>query len=108
MTREERITEIVDRLSSLTLEAQELTQELKDLRAPPDVNPRTRVPNTSTLHPTHDHGFTEGNRVVIRNGYKGARGTQGIVIFTTKQQVTLQDGRGKTHTRKYSNLTRVS
>jgi hypothetical protein len=99
--KESHISEIVDRLDSLTLEANMLTRELPTLRTP-DVNP-THI----HANPTHIHNFKKEDKVIIKKGYLGKRGTEGIVTYNTKTRVTLRDGSGKTHTRKFTNVSKA-
>jgi hypothetical protein len=104
--REQRITDIINRLDSLTLEVNALTQELKTLIGRDESRARAYV-TTKEDKETNDHNFKEGKTVIIRNGYQGLKGTVGTVTHTTKTQVTLLDRSGKSHRRKYTNVNRI-
>jgi hypothetical protein len=96
-SKDQRISDIINQLDKLTLEARTLTQELKALQEQANTVPTTE----------HEHGFALGDSVVITNGYQGLRGTKGVVTKTTATQVTLQDKTGKTHRRKYTNIRKI-
>jgi hypothetical protein len=104
--RDKRITDIINRLDSLTLEANTLTRELRTLISRDESRARAYV-NKEEDKEINDHDFKEGQTVIIRNGYQGLRGTIGTVTHTTKAQVTLVDKSGKSHRRKYTNVNRV-
>lgn len=114
---ERRITEIIDRLDALTIEASDLTGELRDLRrrtraAQREVPARTRtaqreVPRERSVT-TFEHGFEVDDQVVITNLYQGFRGTRGTVTGITSQFVTLRDANGRSYTRKCTNLRKVT
>jgi hypothetical protein len=121
--KDHRITDIVNRLDSLTLEANALTRELKELRdtnitSTTAAHPRIPV-NTdqgSETEPRHRGGrsdvnklnyFEIGDKVYITNNYRRRQGTQGTVVHVTTNQVTLRDENGKSHTRKYTNVKRL-
>ena len=113
--KERRISDIVNKLKSLTLEANVLTHELGELRRP----------NESPLHAhgskgnkvksvikkekntSYEHDFIEGDKVVITNGYQKKRGTEGTVIHTSRTQVTIKDQAGTIYVRKSVNLKRI-
>jgi hypothetical protein len=96
-----RISDIVDKLESLSLETTALTRELRELKAPNDTNNNT----VTNPNPSYPHNFVIGNRVIIRNGYLvGKRGTIGAVTDTTKTRITLRDDTGNWQTRKYTNI----
>ena len=117
MTKKDlRITEIVNRLDSLTLEANTLTRELKTLReAEEDTTGTTRAhaatnnneDETNKKKGANLHGFKKGDRVRITNIYRGQRGTEGTVTYVTKSQVTLRDDTGRLHTRKFTNIRKT-
>jgi hypothetical protein len=88
-SKDQRITDIINKRDSLTLEANTLTQELRNLQEQDSIV-------------EHNHGFKLGDSVVISNGYQGLRGTKGIVTHITTTQVTFQCRTGKTHRRKYT------
>ena len=92
-----RISTIIDRLERLTIEAQDLTQELRQLQSPPAIP--QQLPTTN-----YDHPYKIGDRVVITNSYLGKRGVSGTVTNTTEKRVTLTDDTGRSHTRKPSNI----
>jgi ATP-dependent exoDNAse (exonuclease V) alpha subunit len=101
--REQRISDIINRLESLTLEANGLVQQLQELRKP-DNDPG-RKEKDKNESPSND--FKEGEKVIITNNYRGKRGTIGTVTHTTKKQVTLEDDSGKSYIRKYTNVSRI-
>ena len=96
MDPEKRITNIIARLEELTIETQELIQELRQLHTP--------TTNAHSSRPNFDHIFVLGDKVVITNNYLGKKGTRGIVTTVTAKRVTLTDSTGRKHTRKPSNL----
>jgi hypothetical protein len=104
-----RITSIIHRLDSLTLEANTLTRELKTLRSNQQraYAPTATARATARNPPTRTHEFEIGDRVIITNTYQGSRGTKGTVTYITDKQITLIDEKGKRHTRKYTNLRRT-
>jgi hypothetical protein len=116
--KDQRITEIVNRLDSLTLEANALTRELRELTRHEDDNRAYARSSTKDERDTtrtrkqskniNDHDFEEGDKVIIKNGYKGGRGTKGTVTHTTKTQVTLKDKTGKLYVRKYTNVDKTN
>lgn len=108
---DQRISEIIDRLDLLTIEASTLTGELRELR-----NRRERsnqraaqreVPR-QTRAETFDHGFVSGDEVVITNLCQGFRGTRGTVTNVTQTYVTLRDATGRLYTRKYTNVRKIT
>jgi hypothetical protein len=106
---EQRITDIVNRIGTLTLEANTLTNELRNLRernygTARTVQTETTVPNV----PTFEHGFEIGDRVAITNRYQGKQGTEGIVTSITRTRITLQDVTGRKHIRKHTNVRNIS
>ena len=113
--KDDRISEIVNRLDSLTLEANTLTHELRELRRQDragathgrEGNEGDERQQQRNNEPVHAHGFSRGERVVITNLYTGRRGTEGTVTHTTRTQVTLRDGTGRTHVRKYTNVRKL-
>jgi hypothetical protein len=111
-----RITEIVNRLDSLTLEANTLTRELKTLREEEEDTTGTTRAHAATNNNEDEtnkkkganlHGFKKGDRVRITNIYRGQRGTEGTVTYVTKSQVTLRDDTGRLHTRKFTNIRKT-
>jgi ATP-dependent exoDNAse (exonuclease V) alpha subunit len=109
-SNEKRISEIVDKLQSLTLEANVLANELSELRTQGDVKPlhSEKRDDDTKKKQIHDHGFKKGDKVVITNGYRGKKGTTGTVTHTTKTQVTLRDESRKTYIRKYTNVSKTN
>jgi hypothetical protein len=95
--KEKRITDILNKLNSLTLESSILANELRALR-----DEHTGTTSTAT---TND--FKEGDKVTITNFYKGKKGTKGVVTRVTKKQVTIKDEAGKTHIRKLTNIKKT-
>jgi regulator of replication initiation timing len=93
--KKKRISDIVNQIESLTLEANILTRELKKLRKQ-DKGPtrahgskesdkdkprhRQQEKNRPRANPTHTHDLQEGDRVVITNGYLSSRGTNRTVF----------------------------
>jgi transcription antitermination factor NusG len=99
--KDQRISDIIDKLDSLMLEANDLTRELKEQRK--QEGKKSKRDESST----YAHGFQKGDKVIITNVYRGRRGTIGIVTHTTKVQVTLLDESGTTHTRKFTNVSKI-
>jgi hypothetical protein len=105
--RKQRVSDIVDRLSSLTLEANLLTHELRELgRTSGDPTHTPNEEEEKKSNPT-TNDFEKGEKVVITNGYRGNKGTTGTVTHVTRTQVTFKDNSGKKHVRKFTNVTRV-
>ena len=105
--KEQRILEIIDRIESLTSEANSLTQEVRDLRKEEPTRaavPRAAVVTKKDKNNTNDHDFEVGDKVTIKNTYLGSKGTKGTVMHITKTQITLTDKSGKIHKRKYTNV----
>ena len=108
--KERRITELVDKLDALTLEANVVTHQLRELRRPEEIQEPSHGPQRRTAalrKNTNDHDFQSGDKAIITNGYRGKRGVEGVVTSTTKTQVTLKDGSGKLYTRKHTNVNRI-
>ena len=113
--KERRISDIVSKLKSLTLEASVLTHELGELRrrneSPPHAHgskgDKVKSEIKKERNPFYEHDFKEGDRVVITNGYQRKRGTEGRVIHTARTQVTIKDQAGTIHIRKSKNIKRI-
>ena len=107
--REARISEIINRITALTLETNALATDLKLLTS---TNWIKKEEGTAGAQPipktTYHHGIEINDEVVITNYYKGSSGTRGSVVHTTNQQVTLRDDHGRLHTRKYTNVRKVN
>lgn len=98
-----RIQEIIERLDSLTLEANTLTKELRTLTSAQEDEDKPEA--KQKVYPAGFlHDFRRGDRVKITNTYKGNKGKKGTVTSVTKTQVTLIDSDGETHTRRFSNV----
>jgi hypothetical protein len=114
--KEHHIKDIVNRLDSLTLEANTLTRELltKDktqssTNAPTsksaDINePKQRQRGDGV---TKLNNFEIGDRVHITNKYRGKQGIKGKVTYVSMNQVTLKDDAGKKYVRKYTNVKKI-
>ena len=90
---EQQIANLIQRIDSLTLEANGLTRELQEL---------TRQRETT------NNELEEGDTVVITNNYLGQRGTTGVVTNVTSKEVTLRNTEtGRRYTRKKSNVRRT-
>jgi hypothetical protein len=100
--RQQQITDIINELESLSLRTTILTCKLKLLRQQGGRNNQAK-----TTISRYDHDFKEGELVIITNGYRKKKGTEGKVTYITKTQVTLQDESGRFHTRKFTNVKRV-
>jgi ATP-dependent exoDNAse (exonuclease V) alpha subunit len=96
MSNRSRISDIIDRLNALTLEANALICELRVLTSPGEPGDRKKDPSVNN--------FKKGDQVIITNNYRGQRGTTGVITHVTEKQVTLEDGRGKKFTRKFTNV----
>ena len=96
MDRENRINNIIDRLEKLTIEAKDLTQELRHLQSPAAA---TAPPSN-----TYDHPYRIGDKVIITNAYLGKKGICGTVTAISAKRVTLTDASGRKHTRKPTNI----
>jgi hypothetical protein len=97
----ERISEIINRLDAITLETSTLTQELKAIHRHNSRTAHTQAGAASV------HNYREGDEVVITNKYRDEKGTRGIIIYTTKTQITIIDGEGRQHTRKHTNVSKT-
>jgi hypothetical protein len=108
--KEQRISDIVDKLDSLTLEANVLTHELREPTKPTkDINYTTKrlIKEEEKKIASTTNDFVKGEKVIITNGYKGKKGSTGTVTHTTKTQVTFKDESGKTYVRKFTNVKRI-
>jgi hypothetical protein len=91
--KEKQIANLIQRIDSLTLEANGLTRELRDL------TDGANEENTTELK--------KGDLVVITNNYLGQKGTTGVIINVSNKQVTIQNKTtGKKYTRKKMNVQR--
>ena len=66
---------------------------------------RAHIPKEHSKE-SSDHNYKIGDKVTIRNLYQGLRGTKGTVTHITKTQLSLVDRSGKTHKRKYANVSK--
>jgi hypothetical protein len=96
MNNKECISEIINILHSLSLEANALTCKLQVLTQRSD---QKKDPNVNK--------FKKGDQVTITNKYRGQECRRGIVSRTTTKQVTMEDGFGKKYTRKFTNVKKV-
>ena len=98
---EQRISSIINSLDVLTLEANQLTRELRQLTTSRRFGEGTTADITDRAR---EHQFVEGDTVVITNSYRRKKGTSGVVISTKNKLVTLRDQTGATHTQKHTNI----
>jgi hypothetical protein len=118
--KEHRIKDIVNRLDSLTLEANTLTSELKELLTEDTTQnikdaPTYKSENRNETRKQRQRGnqvtklnnFEIGNRVYITNKYRGKQGIEGKITYVTTNQVTLTDEAGKKYVRKYTNVRKI-
>lgn len=101
----DRISNIINRLSELSIESSVLTQELRTLNQDSGIS-RTRTRGGGTT-PTFAHGLEVGDRVVIQNNYRQQKGTIGVVTKIGRSQVVLTDSNGNEYKRKHSNLRTI-
>ena len=102
--RKQQITLLINRLESLTLEANEVTRELQTL------NSQEQGGTRQTGHSTNNTpSFEIGDRVIITNRYLGQHGIQGLVLKTTKKRVTFKnETTNRTYTRAHKNVRKLT
>ena len=110
MNTDLRTTEIIERLEVLTLEANTLVKELRQIKRQEQEQEQEQDSNNQTAPPTNPkrNQYKIGDQVTIVNNYRGKKGTNGTVSHTTRTTVTLIDRTGKTYTRRHTNVTRTA
>ena len=90
-----------DRIKEIQDDVNELTDQLASLKL--RLEQEIESPSETLPEP-----FIEGDILEITNNYKGLKGTQGKVIYTTAKQCTIRElNSRKTHTRARTNFTLV-
>ena len=106
MTRkEDRVTEIIDKLQTLSLKTNTLAKELAHLQEEVRQEKKDKDKNNQEEEPKNT--YTIGDRVTITNTYRGKKGTTGVIMNVTRTRVTLRDDFGKSHTRASLNVSKT-
>jgi hypothetical protein len=103
--KDKRTNDIINRLEALSIESNELLNELREAQR----RERQAAGSTPARTPprTQPHSFNIGDRAIIANNYLRQRNIQGQVIYATAQRVTIIDTQGNRYTRKPTNLRKL-
>ena len=106
-----RIQELTKEIARLSIElGQVVSNKYQESNPSPISTPERVVPpqTTATAQETHSIEFQEGDRVVIKNNYRGQRGLTGTIISVTRVQVCMKlDISSKIINKKKTNILHI-
>ena len=93
------------RIQQLAQQINELSEQLTELLIEERNQGQQQHPAAAEREPNQ---FLEGDRVRIRNNYRGLRGATGTVIHLTPQQVSIRlDSNNRVVNRKRTNVSLI-
>ena len=90
----------MDKLQTLSLETNTSAKELAHLQEEVRQEKKDKDKNKDKNNQEQERKdtYTIGDRVIVKNTYRGKKGTTGVVTNVTRTRVTLRDTFGNLHT----------